>query len=405
MNDGRAKLRGAAAIVGTSMVVHPVGLEPRRTPLQIQALAARQAMADAGIDRSQVGALFTGRAPAAFSVLQYNMRLLNELKVAPMICTEVTVHGAGALGMLELASLAVTSGVIDYALCVCGDASELWLDQVSTNAVREADPIFEAPYVPSTPSLYALTAQRYMHETGATRRQFAHASVENRKWALQHPLAAMHKRGPITVDDVLNSRQIASPLHLLDCAVWYRGAIANAMVVTRSDIARSIRPDPIYIQGWGQCSTHEYLTDRLGLVGVEPGPNLTRTGAEVAARQAYAMAGLKPSDIDLAQTSAPFSYLVTLMMEQFGFCERGEGPAFVESGGINYDGGLPVNTSGGYLSFGQSSQGLYLAVECIEQLRGQARGRQVNDAKFALVHGHGGPNACHSVMILAKDPA
>ena len=96
------------------------------------------------------------------------------------------------------------------------------------------------------------------------------------------------------------------------------------------------------------------------------------------------MAGLKPSDIDLAQTSAPFSYLVTLMMEQFGFCERGEGPAFVESGGINYDGGLPVNTSGGYLSFGQSSQGLYLAVECIEQLRGQARGRQVNDAKFAL---------------------
>ncbi len=403
--SGKTNLKGAAAIIGSAMVVHPVGLQPRRTPLQLQAIAARQAMQDAGIDRTQVGALFTGRAPAAFSVLQYNMRLLNELKVAPMISTEVTVHGAGALGMLQLATLAVTSGVIDYALCVCGDASELWLDQTSTNAVREADPIFENIYGPSTPSLYAQTAQRYMYETGATRKQFANAAVQNRKWAVRHPDAAMNRKGEITVDEVLSSRPIATPLHLLDCAVWYRGAITNAMVVTRSDIARKARPDPIYIHGWGQCSTHEYLTDRLGLVGVEPGPCLTSTGAGVAARQAYEMAGMKPSDIHLAQTSAPFSFLVALMTEELGFCKKGEGGAFVGSGGIDYDGGLPFNTSGGYLSFGQSSQGLYLAVECIEQLRGQARGRQVKDAQVALVHGHGGPNACHSVMILGSQPA
>jgi acetyl-CoA acetyltransferase len=407
MGDGGVGMRGKAAIIGSAMVVAPKGQGPRRTPLQLQAEAAHLAMRDAGIGRHQVGALFTGRAPAAFSVLQYNMRLLNELKVAPSICTEVTVHGAGALGMLQLATMAIAGGVIDYALCVCGDASELWLDQVSTNAVREADPMFEAPYAPSTPALYAQTACRYMHETGATPRQFARMSVENRKWALHHPEAAMRGKGEITVDQVLASRMIAEPLRLLDCAIWYRGGIANAMVVTRADIAEASRPDPIYIEGFGQCSTHEWLTDRLSLDGVDPdlgAPSLTRTGAMIAARDAYRMAGLRPSDISLAQTSAPFSFLAVMMLEQFGFCPQGEGGRFVEAGGVDFEGGLPFNTSGGYLSFGQSSQGLYLAIECIEQLRGRARGRQVKDPRFALVHGHGGPNACHSVVILGNQP-
>lgn len=166
------------------------------------------------------------------------------------------------------------------------------------------------------------------------------------------------------------------------------------MVVTRADIARAARPDPIFIQGFGQCSTHEWLTERLSLDGVDPDlgpPSLTRTGAMIAARDAFRLAGLAPSDIDVAQTSAPFSFLTMMILEQFGFCPLGEGGRFVESGGIDFDGGPPFNTSGGYLSFGQSSQGLYLAIECIEQLRGQARGRQVKDPRLARVHGHGAP--------------
>jgi acetyl-CoA acetyltransferase len=310
--------------------------------------------------------------------------------------------------MLELASFVVASGAVEFALCVCGDASELWLDPVAVNASREADPMFEAPYAPSTPSLYAQLGMRYMHETGTTSAQCARAAVESRNWAIHHPDAAMRNKGRITVDDVLSSRLIASPLHMLDCAIWYRGGIATAMVVTRADTARSIRPDPIYIHGFGQCSTHEYLTDRLGLTGVEPaldGPSLTRTGTMIASRQAYAMSGLTPADIDLAQTSAPFSFMVLMMLEQMGFCPIGEGGRFAESGGIDCDGGLPFNTSGGYLSFGQSPQGLYLADECIEQLRGKARGKQVPDAKFAMVQGHGGPAACHSVVILGREAA
>ena len=406
--DSRAKnLKGATAIVGSAIVISKRSDVPRRTTLELQVEAARLALDDAKVTRKQVGGVLTGRAPRSYDVRQLNMRVLNELKVAPVFTSEVTAHGGGALGALQLASLMVSSGVVDYVLCTCGNCDDLWIDSVKTNATSEADPQFEAQYGPITPSLYAQFARRYMHETGATSRQFAKAAVECRKWAVHHPDAIMGRKGKITIEDVLNSRMIASPLHLLDCAPWYPGGNVTAMVVTRREIAERHRPDPVYLLGYGQCSTHEWLTDRLGLWGVEPaenGPNLTRTGAIVAARGAFAMAGLRPSDLDLAQTSAPFSFLIPMMLEQFGFCPEGTGGRFVEAGGIDFDGGFPFNTSGGYLSYGQNGQGLYLLQECIEQFRGAAKGRQVPNARRALVHGHGGPLACHSVVIVGSSP-
>jgi acetyl-CoA acetyltransferase len=116
------------------------------------------------------------------------------------------------------------------------------------------------------------------------------------------------------------------------------------------------------------------------------------------------MAGLKPADIDILQTSAPFSYIIPMIMEQLGFCPVGEGGRFVEEGGIDFDGGLPVNTSGGSLSYGQNGQGLYFLQEAIEQIRGVAKGKQVPNARRALIHGHGGPLAAHSVVIVGSSP-
>lgn len=399
----------ATAIVGSSMVVARVSDGVRKTPLQLQAEAAVLAMKDAGITREQVGALFTGRSPTTYSVRQFNQRVVNELKVSPTLTSEITSHGAGALGALQYAAMALETGVVDYVLCTTGDASGLWFDandKFSTNAVGEADPQFESPYGSSTVSLYAQAAQRYMWEHGVTGEQLAHAAVQNRKWALRHPDAAMHSKGEITVQDVVSSRMIASPLHLLDCAPWYPGSVATAAVVTRSDIAERHRPDPIYLAGIGQRITHEWITDRMALWGVEPaqdGPTITRTGASVAAREAYAMAGLTNADVDLAQTSAPFTFFVLMMLEELGYCEPGEGGRFVESGGIDFDGGRAFNTNGGYLSFGQSAQGLYLMDETIHQLRGQAPGHQVPNARVGLVHGHGGPMACHTVVLLSSE--
>lgn len=379
--------------------------DPRpKTPLELGAEAAVDVLEATGVSRDRVGALFTGRTPQAYMTLQYSQGLLNELKLAPTFCSEVTSHGGGALGTLQLAALAVNSGVIDYALCVTNEAGGAWINMSTANATWEGDLQFEAPYGTSTPSLYANAVSRYVHEYGATPEMAARVAVENRRWALHHPLAAMRHKGEITVEDVLASPMIASPFRMLDCAVWYPGGIGTAVVVTRPEIARD-HDEATYVTGFGQCSTHEWITERMGTVGVEPvmdEPNLVDTGASVAARQAYRMAGVTPADIDIAQTSAPFSYVNLMMLEDLGFCGRGEAGDFVLSGGIDHDGGLPFNTTGGYLSFGQVAQGLYLLQETVDQLWNRAEGRQVPDVQLGLVHGHGGPMACHSVAILSR---
>lgn len=394
------------AIVGTGRsIVRRKDIEPR-TPLQLGAIAAVQAMKQAGVARKDIGALFTGRTPQAYMVLQYSQALLSELKIGPMFSSEVTSHGGGALGTLQLAATALHAGVIDYALCVTNEASGIWMDQVHSNSSWEGDLQFEAPYGVSTPSLYAQFACRYMHEYGITPEMCARVAVENRLWALDHPYAAMRDKGPITVEDVLASPMIASPLRKLDCAVWYPGGIATAMVLTRDDIALARHAQPTWLAGFGQCNTHEWVGERMngwGYAPLEDGPNLVRTGTQVAARQAYAMCGLTPKDIDVVQSSAPFSFANLIMLEEMGFCGIGEGGAFVQSGGIDYDGGLPFNTMGGYLSFGQVAQGLYNLQETIDQIWGRAEGRQVPGASVGMVHGHGGPLACHSVVIVSKE--
>ena len=402
-----SRLGCSTAIVGIGRAMAHKGDGERKTPLQLGAVAAVQAMQRAGIARKDVGALFTGRTPQAYMVLQYNQSLLNELKIGPTFNTEVTAHGGGALGTLQLAAMALETGVIDYALCVTNEASGIWMDQVTSNAAWEGELQFEAPYGVSTPSLYAQFACRYMHEYGITPEMSARVAVENRRWALDHPYAAMRDKGPITVADVLASRMIATPLRRLDCAVWYPGGIATAMVMTRADVARARHENPTLLAGFGQCSTHEWIGERMGGWGYAPleaGPDLVRTGAGVAAKQAYAMAGVTAKEIDVVQSSAPFTFANLMMLEELGFCAEGEGGAFVEGGGIDYDGGLAFNTMGGYLSFGQVAQGLYNLQETIDQLWGRAEGRQVQGAQIGMVHGHGGPMACHSVVIVSREP-
>jgi acetyl-CoA acetyltransferase len=402
-----SRLSNGAVVTGLGTKTVPEDA-PNITSLELQLHACRAAMADAGVDRTQIGAVFTARAPMSYTAMQWNMRIINELKVAPKLSSEMTVHGAGVLGSWLYAALAVTNGLVDYALCCSGCMGSRWVDLVKVNAAVEADLQFEAPYGPTTPSLYALWAQRYMHEFSVAPEDTAIIAVENRRWALHHPEAAMRRKGEITVEDVLASRPIAEPLRMLDCSSWYRGGgFGTAVIITRRELA----PEPsraIHISGFGQHTTHEWVTERMALVGVPPavdGPNLHTTGARAAAQDAYAMAGLGPQDIDLVETSAPFTFLNMMILEDLGFAPKGEGSDFVRGGGIAFEGGLPFNTNGGYLSFGQAPNGMHTAVEAIEQLRGQARGRQVENAARALVHFHGGPVSAHSVALLSTSSA
>lgn len=396
-------LRNSTAVIGmgTKVVTRD---DPKITSLQLQLYACHEALKAAGIDKRQLGAVFTCRAPMGFTALQWNMRIVQELKIVPNLSSEVTAHGAGVLATLSYAAMAVQSGIVDYALCCSGCTGPLWVDMVRVNASIESDLQFEAPYGVTTPALYAQWAQRYMYEFDVKPEELAIIAVENRKWAVRHPDAAMKDKGEITVEDVLNSKMLASPIRMLDSSTWYRGGFGSAVVITRSDKARP-EQKPVYISGFGSATTHEWLTDRMHLSGVEPAmkPNLTTTGAKPAADHAYAMAGLTAKDIDIVETSVPFTFANMMALEDLGFCKKGEGRHFVREGGISFEDGLPFNTNGGYLSFGQPPHGMHMLVEAIEQLKGEARGKQVKNPRRALTHFHGGPLATHAVAILSNE--
>lgn len=399
-------LKNRCVISGIGVEIDLEGME-RRSTFQAQIEACRKAMLDSKITRKDIGAVFTPRATEGYYVPQFSQRIVNELKIAPKFASEITIHGAGALGTIKYSALAVANGFVDYALCSTGNVANLWFkDLAGTNASLEADIQFESPYSPLTASLYAQVARRYMYEFGITSEDFARVAVENRKWAVHRPYAQMRDKGLITIEDVLKSRMITSPLHLLDCAPWFKGGICTAMVITTAENAERLGiENPTYIAGFGECTTHEWITERMGLFGItELGEkaSLTTTGAAVAAQDAYKMAGWTKADIDLVETSVPFTFAVLLMMEDLGICGKGEGGKFVRGGGMDFDGGLPVNTHGGMVSFGQSSQSLYNLVEAIEQIQGRAQGKQVKGANRALVHGHGGVLASHSVILVSN---
>lgn len=379
--------------------------DERISGLELQARACAKAIRAAGLKPKDIGALFTGRPPNENINPQWSMVLVDALKIAPKISTSVSIHGAGHLATIKYATLAVATGLVDYALCVSGAAAPFWMRSASAVPFLECDSQFEAPFRPLTPALYAQWASRYVYEFGATPEQAARIAVEHRKWGVLHPDAAMKDKGLITIDDVVNSTMIASPMRIMDCAPWYPGGMGVATIVARSEVA-SRHNKPIYIHGFGECSTHESITERVSLRDVPPAigdnPNVTTTGAAVAAKDAYDMSGWTPKDINLLQTQAPFTYMIMMALEDLGFCPKGGAGAFIEAGGIDFNGGLPTNTSGGMLSFGQPNNTNPLLPEAIEQLRGEARGRQVSGASKALVHFHGGPFAAHAVALLSN---
>ncbi len=404
-------LNGSCAIIGFGYR-HIEGLQNRVAPLRLIVEASLAAIRQAKIDRRQIGAIYTIRPPVADLHPQYNNKIANELKILPRLSSEITIHGSGLLSTLQYATMALQAGLADYVLCVAGDSSNIWMagnDRISSNAFTEADLQFEAPYLPITPSFYAFIAQRHTEEYGTTPRQLAKVAVEHRKWAIRHPYACMRDKGEITIEDVLNSRMIASPLHLLDSCPRFPFGSAGAVVVCRAEDAKRHTDRPVFILGAAECTTHEYITDRLELPEEHSqglGRSLTTTGVKIAAKHAFEAAGLGPKDVDLVGCAAQFTILPIIELEDMGFCKKGEGGKFIEDGGINFGTGLPVNTNGGLLSFGQAgaSMNMDTLIEVVTQLRHEPFGERVPKARFGVVHGNGGPGmACNAVAVLGTE--
>jgi acetyl-CoA acetyltransferase len=253
---------------------------------------------------------------------------------------------------------------------------------------------FDAPYGPLMPSsLYALAAQRHMHEFGTTSEQLAEVAVAARQWALLNPKAYRHNDGPLTVEDVLNSKMISSPLHSLDYCLITDGG--GAAVVTTIERARDLAQRPVVVLGHGEATTH---------FGLSQMPDLTATGAYDSSRRAYEMADIGPDDVDVAELYDSFTITTMLTLEALGFCGRGESGSFVEKGRIAPGGEFPLNTSGGGLSYCHPGMyGLLLVVEAIRQLRGEGGERQIEGAEIAVAHGTGGILSSHSTVLFGVD--
>jgi acetyl-CoA acetyltransferase len=249
-------------------------------------------------------------------------------------------------------------------------------------------PQFERPFGISVPASYALVARHYMHEFGVTPEHLAAIAVEHRRHAGRHPKA--HKREPITVEQVLASKEIASPLRMLDCCLISDGGAA--LVVSSKAAAADVRAKPIEILGAGQGHTHEHII---------AAPSLTNFGCKASSATAFARAGVKPADIDVALIYDSFTITLLVELESIGFFERGEAGPAAARGELGLKGRLPCNTHGGLLSYAHSGAagGMFHAVEAVHQLRGRADARQVEGAKLAFVHGDGGILSAHCSLV------
>jgi acetyl-CoA C-acetyltransferase len=363
---------GKVAVVGA--YEHPARNAPHLTAYQIHAESARGALADAGLSIADVDGFFTsGVGPIGI------LSLAGHLDIHPDHLDSSSIGGSSFVSHCLHAAAAIDAGLCSVALVTYGSTAASSRFQIGTGGAGAADPpdAFEAPYGPTIVGSYALVAQRHMHEYGTTSEQLAAIAVTMRRHATLNPHAKY--RDPITVDDVLASRMISSPLHLLDCCMISDGG--GALVLAGVERARDLAKRPVVLLGGSEAVRHQGIGDRDLL--------------DIAARQsgpaAMGRAGIRHDDVDLCMVYDSYTITVLATLEALGFCKPGEGGAFSAGDRLAFDGALPTNTDGGGLSSNHPGmRGIFLVIEATRQLRGEGGAAQVKDAEVALVHGTGG---------------
>jgi acetyl-CoA acetyltransferase len=374
--------RGNAVFAGVSTfgIKGGDGLQP----IDFAARAAILALEDAGLKIGDVDAVFTALPPtedamSGLSVCEYlgiNSRLTDNNRVG----------GSSFQTMAIQAAVMLEAGLCDVALITYGSNQR----SATGKLITASKPFpYESRYRPVAPaSSYALAASRHMYEYGTTRRQLAEVAVAARQWANLNPEA--FAQGPLSVDEVIGARVVSDPLGVLDCCLVTDGAAAAVMV--RAERARDLPNAPVYLLGGSAATTHRWISCM---------PDLTTSATALCAPRAYAHAGVTPQDVDVVELYDAFTINTIMMLEDLGFCAKGEGGAFVENGAIAPGGRLPVNTNGGGLSCTHPGMyGMFTMVEAVRQLRGAAGARQVAEAEIAIAHGNGGSLSSQAVLVL-----
>ncbi len=363
-----------------------------RSAAQFAADAVRLAAADAGLALGDIDGLLVSSGVGNGVHLDLQLDLgLRDLA----LLSELQAYGSTAGGMVQVASMAVQSGMVAAVACVWADAplrpggsSAAAYGAAGARGPAGWRGLAAASGIVGANPRYALAARRHMERFGTTGDQLGAIAVAQRDWAALNPLAQL--RTPITIEDYHASRWIVEPFHLLDCCLVSNGGIA--VIVTSADRAAGLRQPPVYVRGWAQAHPgHSGLRfDDFGLV----------TGAAAAGPAALRMAGVELADIDVVELYDCYTYTVLVSLEDYGFCGKGEGGPFAASGALGPEGRLKVNTGGGQLS-AYYMWGMTPLSEAVIQARGQAGQRQVGRHDLVLVSGNGGILDHHSTLILA----
>lgn len=374
-------ISGKVAIVGIGAT--EFSKNSGRSELRLATEAIQAALADAGVRAAQVDGLCTMTA-------DHN----TEAEVARAIGTgelrffsRIGFGGGGACALIQQSALAIASGLANVVVCyrAMNERSEYRFGGPLVSAPKTSEGEVTAYHtmhgLSTAAALVAVMIRRYMHQYGATRHDFAKVSIAARKHASTNPAAFFFQK-PLTLEEYMNCRPIADPLHLYDCCQESDGAVA--IVVTGSDMAKDLRREPVLVRAAAQGAAR----GSIPLMSFYGNDIIPFDDTQVVASQLYRMSGLSPSDMDAAIIYDHFSPAVLPALEANGFCARGEAKDFIRNGNIELGGGLPVNTHGGQIGEAYI-HGMNGIAEAVRQVRGNAV-NQVAGLNNVLVTSGGG---------------
>lgn len=374
-------LSGKCVIAGIGHTAF--GKLPGRSTVSLNVEAIGRALVDAGVEKNAVDGLFV-KAPTSKFEMMYAQKLAEALGMQPRIGGVWDHGGASNISMIGYAAMAIEAGQCEIAIVALADNPATGTRQAYEKSYGDDDSAVYGWF--GTPAGYAMIAQRHLQQYGTPNDGLGAIAVACRKHGAANPNAQLRK--PLTLDQYRVSRMIVEPLRRDDCCLVSDGAAAVVvMSAERAKTVKVAKPVPILGFGHGQTSWDVALR-----------PDLTTTAAKVSAQTAFAMAGLTPKDIDVAQIYDCFTIAALMTLEDYGFCAKGQGGHWVQGGRIEVGGELPINTAGGLLSE-TGMPGLQLVIEGVRQLRGESV-TPVQGARKCIVSNQGGIMHTHSTLIL-----
>jgi acetyl-CoA C-acetyltransferase len=373
------------------------GVFGRRSDASVQELAFeafRAAMADAGIEKKELDASVIGAVPEYHKQrsLPGVVQEYLGLNPAPTWLTEVACASGSAA--IRTAWMSIKAGVHDIVAVIgCQKMTELETGEILALMGRVGEVQWESIFGTTFPAYYALFARRHMHEFGTTRENLLQVAVKNHYYGARNPNALFRKE--ITLEKAMASEEVATPFQVYDCCANADGAAC--VILASEGRAKEIAGKPVWMDGMGCATASMSVLRRPDLVGLP--------SAAKAAADAYAMAGVKAEDVDVAEVHDCFTIAEIMAYEDLGFCKKGEGGGFIADRQSYIGGKVAVNVDGGLKAKGHpiGATGVSMTYEMAKQLRGECGERQVPDASVALTHNVGGIGQYCFVQVLRRD--